>query len=88
MDLLIPILYGLEDGLESIVIEIIKKPNTRFEMIPRILKEAFCELDEICNDDKLRIERELKFTHRLKKSALEYAEHVRTGMIARLLAKR
>ena len=34
-----------------------------------------------------RIETELKFTHRLKKSAYEYAEHVRTGIIARLLEK-
>ena len=51
-----------------------------------MLKEAFNELKEICND-KSRIEKELKFTHRLKKSAAEYAEYVRTGMIARLLGK-
>ena len=57
-----PIIKGL-DGLansnplwvrrwfKNIVIEIIKyKPNTRFEMIPRILKEAFNELEEIHND--------------------------------------
>jgi DNA polymerase elongation subunit (family B) len=70
----------------NILVEIIKHPDTRFEIIPRMLKEAFIELEEICND-KLRIEKELKFTHRLKKSAAEYADHVRTGMIARLHAK-
>ena len=92
-----PIITGL-DGLadsnpswvrkwfKSIINEIIKKPNTRFKVIPRMLKEAFNELEEICND-KLRIEKELKFTQRLKKSASEYAEHVRTGIIARLLGK-
>ena len=49
-----------------------------------MLKEAFNELK--IRKDKSRIEKELKFTHRLKKSA-EYAEYVRTGMIARLLGK-
>ena len=34
-----------------------------------------------------RIEDELKFTHRLKKYVYEYSEHVRTGVIARLLEK-
>jgi DNA polymerase elongation subunit (family B) len=92
-----PIIKGL-DGLadsnplwvrrwfKNILIEIIKHPNTRFEMVPRMLKEAFNELEEICND-KVRIENELKFTHRLKKHVYEYAEHVRTGVIAGLLEK-
>jgi hypothetical protein len=71
---------------KNILIEIIRRPNTRFEMIPIMLKNAFYELDVIGND-KLRIEKELKFTHRLKKFASEYVEHVRTGMIAKLLAK-
>jgi DNA polymerase I len=90
-----PIIKGL-DGLadsnplwvrrwfKNILIEIIKHPNTRFEIVPRMLKEAFNDLEEIC-DDKLRIENELKFTHRLKKYVYEYSEHVRTGVIARLL---
>ena len=51
-----------------------------------MLREAFDELNEICND-KLRIENELKFTQRLKKYVHEYSEHVRTGIIARLLEK-
>ena len=71
---------------KNIVDEIIKKPNTKFGMVPRVLKEAFDELEEISND-KSRIEKELKFTHRLKKYIYEYTEHVRTGIIARLLGK-
>lgn len=87
-----PIISGLDGLADSNPLWVrrwfgnIVKPNTRFELIPSIIKEAFCELDAI-RDDKLRIERELKFTHRLKKSALEYAEHIRTGTIARLLSK-
>src|SRR5918996_579318 len=74
MDSLIQILPGLEDGLR------------RFEIVPRMLREAFDELNEICND-KLKIENELMFTHRLKNHVHEYSEHVRTGVIARLLQK-
>jgi hypothetical protein len=87
-----PIIKGL-DGLadsnplwvrrwfKDILIEIIKHPNTRFEVVPRMLKEAFNELNEICND-KSQVENELKFTQRLKKQGYEYSEHVRTGAIA------
>jgi DNA polymerase elongation subunit (family B) len=92
-----PILKGL-DGLadsnpmwirrwfKNVLIETIKHPNTRFEIVPRMLREAFDELNEICND-KLKIENELMFTQRLKKYVYEYSEHVRTGVIARLLQK-
>ncbi|HZA70247.1 MAG TPA: DNA polymerase domain-containing protein, partial [Nitrososphaeraceae archaeon] len=92
-----PIMKGL-DGLadsnptwvrrwfKNILIEIIKHPNTRFEMVPIMLKEASDELEEICND-KVRIDNELKFTHRLKKHGHEYSEHVRTGVIAKLLER-
>ena len=92
-----PIIKGL-DGLadsnplwvrrwfKNILIEIIKNPNTKFETVPRMLREAFDELNEISND-KLRIVNELKFTQRLKKYVHEYSEHVRTGVIARLLEK-
>ena len=57
-----------------------------FERIPKMLNEAFTELQEI-QMDKRRIETELKFTQRLKKSGNDYAEHVRAGAIARLLNK-
>jgi len=92
-----PIIKGL-DGLadsnplwvrrwfNDILIEILRHANTRFDMVPRMLREAFDELNKICND-KLRIETELKFTHRLKKYGHEYSEYVRTGAIARLLEK-
>src|SRR5918994_7842013 len=52
----------------------------------RTLKEAFDELNEICND-KLRVDDELKLTQRLKKYVHEYAKHIRTGVIAKLLEK-
>jgi len=92
-----PIIKGLDGQAESnplwmrrwfkdILVEIIKHPGTRFEIIPKMMKEAFYESKEICNN-RLRIENELKFTHRLKKYVYEYAEHVRTGIIARLLEK-
>src|SRR5918995_1905860 len=92
-----PIIKGL-DGLadsnplwarrwiENILNEIILHPNTRFEMVPRTLKEAYDELNEICND-KLRVDDELKLTQRLKKYVHEYAKHIRTGVIAKLLEK-
>lgn len=92
-----PIIKGL-DGLadsnplwirkwfKDILNEIIKKPHTMFERIPKMLNEAFTELQEI-QMDKRRIETELKFTQRLKKSGNDYAEHVRAGAIARLLNK-
>jgi DNA polymerase elongation subunit (family B) len=92
-----PIMKGL-DGLadsnpmwvrrwfNDILVEIIKHPNTRFEIVPRMLMEAFDELKEICND-KLRVDDELKLTQRLKKHVHEYAKHIRTGVIAKLLEK-
>jgi DNA polymerase elongation subunit (family B) len=92
-----PIMKGL-DGLadsnpmwvrrwfKNILIEIIRHLGTRYEMIPKMMKEAFAELQEICKD-KLRAENELKFTQRLMKNAYEYSEYVRTGSIAIQLKK-
>jgi DNA polymerase, archaea type len=92
-----PIMKGL-DGLadsnpiwirrwfKNILFEIIKCPSTRFNEIPKMLMEALAELNKICNDET-RIQNELKFTHRLKKHVYEYAEHVRIGVIAKLLEK-
>jgi DNA polymerase, archaea type len=92
-----PVIKGLDGLADSnplwvrkwfkfILNEIVRRPTRRFDTIPRILKEAFYELEDICND-KPRIESELKFTQRLKKSANEYVDHVRTGAIARSLEK-
>lgn len=92
-----PIIKGLDGLADSnplwvrkwfkvILNEIIRHPTVRFDTIPRMLKEAFYELEDICND-KPRIESELKFTQRLKKSANEYVDYVRAGSVARLLNK-
>jgi DNA polymerase elongation subunit (family B) len=89
-----PIIKGL-DGLSDsnpfwvrkwfrrIVIEIVKHSETRFEVIPEMIHEAFNELDE----GQINPEEELKFTQRLKLYPYEYNDHVRTGVIAKLLNK-
>jgi DNA polymerase I len=89
-----PVIKGL-DGLSNsnplwvqkwfkkIVIEIIKHPETRFEVVPQMLREAFCDLDKGNFSPNI----EMKYTQRLKYYALEYNEHVRTGVLAKLLDK-
>jgi DNA polymerase, archaea type len=89
-----PIIKGL-DGLsdsnplwvrkwfKKIVVEIVKHPETRFEVIPNMIKEAYDELD----NDRINVAEELKFTQRLMKNPDEYKDHVRTGKLARLLDK-
>ena len=59
----------------------------RFETILHVLEESFFELEEVIRKDKKKIEQELKFSQRLKKSAYEYKENVRTGVLAGLLNK-
>jgi DNA polymerase, archaea type len=93
-----PIIKGL-DGLadsnppwvrkwfRKIIFEIIENPEMRFETILHVLEESFYELDEIICKNKKKIEQELKFSQRLKKSAYEYKENVRTGVLAGLLNK-
>ena len=88
-----PIIKGL-DGLsdsnpswvrkwfKKIVVEIVKHPETRFEVIPKMIKEAYDELD----GGRINPE-ELKFTQRLKMYPYEYEDHVRTGILAKLLDK-
>jgi DNA polymerase elongation subunit (family B) len=92
-----PIIKGL-DGLadsnplwirrlvRNILVEIIKHPDTRLEMVPKMLNEGFLELQEI-HMDKQKMQTELKFTQHLKKSVNDYADHIRAGAIARLLGK-
>jgi hypothetical protein len=89
-----PIIKGL-DGLsdsnpiwiqkwfKKIVFEIVKHPETRFEVIPKMIKEAFNELD----NGKVNPEVDLRYTQRLTKYPHEYNEHVRAGILAKLLDK-
>ena len=93
-----PIVKGL-DGLadsnplwirkwiDRIITEIIKKPTTRFENIPKLLEEAIFELEHsICISSNI-IEKELKFKQRLKKHPNEYNKSVRAGLLGKLLEK-
>jgi hypothetical protein len=56
-------------------------------MIPKILKESFFELENVICTSKNSIEKELKFTQRLKKYPHEYAKGVRPGILGKLLEK-
>jgi hypothetical protein len=60
----------------------VKHPETRFEVIPKMIREAYDELD----GDSINVEEELKFTQRLKKYPDEY-KVVRTRILAKLLGK-
>ena len=72
-----PIIKGL-DGLsdsnplwvqrwfKKMVVEIVKHPETRFEVIPKMLKEAFSKLD----NGNFNAEDDLKYTQRLETSLL------------------
>jgi DNA polymerase, archaea type len=89
-----PIIKGL-DGLndsnplwvrkwfKKIVIEMVKHPETRFQVIPKMLREAHDELD----GGGINLAEELKFTQRLKLHPYEYEDDVRTGILAKLLDK-
>ncbi len=88
-----PIIKGL-DGLSNsnplwvrkwfkkIAVELVKHPETRFQVIPKLIQESFDELDSRINAGE-----ELKFTQRLKLYPYEYEDHVRTGILAKLLDK-
>jgi hypothetical protein len=60
---------------------IIKHPETQFEVIPILIKEAFTELDS----GRLNAEEELKYTQRLNLHSCEYEPGVRAGVLAKLL---
>jgi DNA polymerase, archaea type len=89
-----PVIKGL-DGLSDsnplwvqkrfkrIVVELVKHPERRFEVIPKMIKEAFDELDS----GRINREEQLKFTQRLKLHPHEYEDHKRTGILAKLLDK-
>ncbi len=89
-----PIIKGL-DGLsdynplwvrkwfKKILVQLVKHPETRLEVIPKMIQEAYLELD----GGRIDIAEELKFTQRLKKYPDEYKGHVRTGILAKSLDK-
>jgi len=68
---------------KKILFDIIKHPETRFEVIPKMIKEAFTGLDS----GRLNAEEELKYTHRLNLHSYEYKPSVRAGVLAKLLGK-
>jgi DNA polymerase elongation subunit (family B) len=89
-----PIIKGL-DGLSNsnplwvqkwfkkIVMEIIKHPETGFEVVPKLLKAAFADLD----NNNFNREQDMKFTQRLRKYLHEYDNNTWTGVLAKLLDK-
>ena len=93
-----PVIKGL-DGLANsnplwirkwfyeIVKELVKNPKSRFDVIPKLLNEAIFDLKYNICTSTTRIEKELKFTQRLKKHPDAYDASVRTGVLGRLLEK-
>ncbi|MFZ0510520.1 MAG: hypothetical protein WAM14_02840 [Candidatus Nitrosopolaris sp.] len=69
--------------VKKIVVEIVKHPETRFEVIPKMINEAYDELD----GGHINLAEELKYTQRLKYYPYEYKDHVRTGNLPKLLDK-
>jgi DNA polymerase I len=93
-----PIIKGLDGLADSnplwirkwftkIVCEIVKRPFTRFEGVPKLLREAIFELEHDVCTSQSKIDKELKFTQRLRKYPNEYKQSVRAGRIGRLLEK-
>ena len=68
---------------KKIVVELVKHPETRFQVIPKMIQEAYNELDR----GSINYAEELKFTQRLKLHPYEYEDHVRTGIVAKSLDK-
>lgn len=73
--------------ISNIINEIIKKPLSRFETVPKLLNEAVFDLEHnVCTSEE-NIEKQLKFTQRLSKYPNEYHKNNRTGLLGRLLEK-
>jgi DNA polymerase, archaea type len=68
---------------ERVVVELVKHPETRFEVILEMIKNAFDELES----DSFNRKEELKFTQRLAKDAYEYKHGVLSGRLAQMLNK-
>jgi hypothetical protein len=73
----------VQQWFRRIAIEIIKQPERRFETVPKMLMKAFCYLD----NGNFNPELDMKYTQLLKKYQHEYVDHVRTGVLARMLDK-
>ncbi len=71
----------------KILTEIIKRPNKRFETIPNLFEEAMFELKNEISKSKERIDRELKFTQKLKYNPEQYKQSARAGRLSRLLGR-
>jgi DNA polymerase elongation subunit (family B) len=71
----------------KIISEIIKKPQSRFETVPKLLNEAVFDLKHnICTSEE-NIAKQLKFTQRLSMYPDKYHKGNRTGLLGRLLEK-
>ncbi len=71
----------------KIITEIIKRPHQGFETVPKLLQEAIVEFENVICKSQNTIEKEWKFTHRLKKYPSENAKGVSTGVLGRILGK-
>ncbi len=71
----------------KILNEIIKRPEKRFETIPKLLKQAIFELQNVICKSKERIDEELRFTQKLRFNPEQYKQGVRAGLLGRLLDK-
>jgi hypothetical protein len=65
------------------MVEIVKHPETRLEVVPKMIKEAYDELDS----DPINVAEELKFTQRLELHPYEYKGHPRIRALSKLLDK-
>ncbi len=93
-----PIIKGL-DGLadsnplwikkwvHKITEEIIKRPELRFKNVPKLLTEAMFDLKNIVCGSPSSIEKELKFSQKLRYHPNAYVPGYRTGYLGRLLEK-
>jgi DNA polymerase elongation subunit (family B) len=71
----------------KVINEIIKKPESRFEIIPRLLDEAVFDLKHnICVSEENMV-KQLVFTQKLSKYPNEYHKSNRTGLLGRLLER-
>lgn len=71
----------------EILKELVKNPEARFDVIPKLLNEAVYDLKYNISTSEKTIEKELKFAQRLKKHPDHYDESVRTGVLGKLLEK-
>jgi DNA polymerase elongation subunit (family B) len=71
----------------KIIEQHVKQPSTIFTTIPRLLNEAIFDLVNNACDSENSIERELKYTQKLRKHPKDYNKSNRTGKLGKLLGK-